>query len=87
MLVVGALYWVRKWSADVGGPKAGERERARASVMGAEGLGREGLIGAVRVVGFGTDGDLVAGEFLAGGCFEVGRLRGSEEQKPAADGL
>ena len=85
--MVGAVYRVREWSSDVGGPKAGERERARASVMGAEGLGREGLIGAVRFVGFGTDGDLVAGEFLAGGCFGVGGVRGSEEQKPAADGL
>ena len=50
MLVVGAVYRLRKWSADVGGPKAGEREVARAGVMDAEGLGREGSIGAVRVV-------------------------------------
>ena len=65
--MVGAWYRVREWSADVGGPTAGEREGARASVMATEGLGREGLIGAVRVFGLRTDGDLGARDF-DGGC-------------------
>ena len=45
--VVGAVYRVREWRADVGGRTDGERRCAGAIVMGAEGLGREGLNGVV----------------------------------------